>query len=367
MVTAMRCFRSSWPLRNRHPGFPVHPLLPGLPSGARHNAGFRETGQRFNRGAGSGIEGMSPQLTNGYRERAHVLDSIRMSLAQMTSTNRHEGNIGTLREFVSVADAEGCDLVALPEAAGMMNRQHAEALQLTSSEEDDPFICASRDLATRFGIWIHVGSTPIQVEGKLLNHSVLIDDSGAIRARYDKIHLFDFFLNGRASLESKRYDPGAEAVVVDTPWGPWGLSICYDIRFPKLYRDYANCGAKVIFVPSAFTVPTGKAHWEPLLRARAIENGCWIVASAQVGRHDDGRTTHGHSLVVSPWGEVVADLEDDAPCQRTLDLDLTLVESARQQIPSLQHDRPYRVVHVQDNGTASSVAIGVAEQSRRNR
>lgn len=293
-----------------------------------------------------------------------MLDSIRMSLVQMTSTNRHEGNVGSLREIVSVADAEGCDLVALPEAAGMMNRQYAEALKLTSSEEDDPFICASRELATRFGIWIHVGSTPIQVEGKLLNHSALIDDSGAIRARYDKIHLFDIFLNGRASLESKRYDPGAEAVVVDTPWGPWGLSICYDLRFPNLYRDYANCGARVIFVPSAFTVPTGRAHWEPLLRARAIENGCWIVASAQVGKHDDGRTTHGHSLVVNPWGEVVADLGKDPPCQRTLDLDLSLVESLRQQIPSLQHDRPYRIVHVKDDGTTLSGAVGAPDQNR---
>ena len=289
-----------------------------------------------------------------------------MSLVQMTSTNRHKGNIGTLRDVVSVADSEDCDLVALPEAAGMMNRHHAEALQLTASEEEDPFICTARELAARFGIWIHVGSTPIQVEGKLLNHSVLIDDSGAICARYDKIHLFDIFLNGRASLESRRYVPGADAVVVETPWGPWGLSICYDIRFPKLYRDYANCGARVIFVPSAFTVPTGRAHWEPLLRARAIENGCWIVAAAQVGSHDDGRTTHGHSIVVNPWGEVAADLGNDAPCQRTLDLDLSLVESTRRQIPSLQHDRPYRMVQVKDDATTRPGAMGAPAQDRSN-
>ena len=273
-----------------------------------------------------------------------MLASIRIHLVQMTSTNRHEGNINSVGEQTSIASAEGCDLIALPEAAGMMNRHKDEALKLTTTEKDDPFICACRELAARFGIWIHVGSTPIQAGGKLLNHSVLIDSSGAIRARYDKIHLFDMFLDGRAFLESKRYDPGSEAIVVDTPWGPWGLTICYDIRFPGLYRDYASCGARIMFVPSAFTVTTGKLHWRPLLRARAIENGSWIVAAAQVGKHDDGRITHGHSLIVSPWGKVVADLGDAGSRFEIVDLDLSLVESSRQQLPSLQHDRPYRLV-----------------------
>ncbi len=262
----------------------------------------------------------------------------------MTSTNRHEGNVEEVERQAAIAASEGCDLLALPEAAGMMNRKMEDALQHTTSEKNDPFIGACREYASRHGIWIHVGSTPIQKSGTLLNHSVLLDGSGAVCARYDKIHLFDVFLKDRASRESDRYAPGAEAVVVNTPWGPWGLSICYDIRFPHLYRDYAKNGARMIFVPSAFTVPTGKAHWEPLLRARAIENGCWIVAAAQTGKHDDGRVTYGHSLVVDPWGKVVSDLGEAGPQCDIVDIDLSLVETLRRQIPSLQHDRPYNLV-----------------------
>ena len=271
-------------------------------------------------------------------------DSLRISIVQMTSTNRHDGNIEEVGKQAAFAASEGCELLALPEAAGMMNRYGDDALLQTTVEKNDPFIGACREYAARFGIWIHVGSTPIQENGILFNHSVLLDDSGAIRARYDKIHLFDIFLKGRASRESERYAPGTEAVVVDTPWGPWGMSICYDVRFPHLYRDYAKSGARVMFVPSAFTVPTGKAHWEPLLRARAIENVCWIVAAAQAGRHDDGRVTYGHSLVVSPWGDVVADLGDSAPKCKVVEIDLSLVEILRRQVPSLKHERHYQLV-----------------------
>ena len=276
-----------------------------------------------------------------------MADVFRVSVVQMTSTNRHEANIGAVREQAEIAASEGCDLLALPEAAGMMNRDRKDALSRTTTERDDPFISACRELSSRFGIWIHVGSTPVQENGKLLNHSVLIDRSAAIRARYDKIHLFDIFLEGRpASRESDRYTAGSEATVVDTPWGTWGLSICYDLRFPNLYRDYAKCGASVMFAPSAFTVPTGRAHWKPLIRARAIENGCWFIAAAQVGHHDDGRVTHGHSLVVDPWGEVLADLGDGGTGHAILEIDPALADSARRQIPSLENERPYRLVHL---------------------
>ena len=272
--------------------------------------------------------------------------TLRVLIVQMTSTNSHAGNIETVCRCIEEAADKDCNLVALPEAAGMMNRDQADAMQKTQSEEDDPFIAECRQGAIRHGLWIHVGSTPVQENNKLLNHSVLVDPRGEIRARYDKIHLFDIFLEGRpAARESDRYTAGRQATVVDTPWGTWGLSICYDLRFPHLYRDFAKCGATVMFAPSAFTVPTGRAHWETLIRSRAIENGCWFIAAAQVGHHDDGRTTYGHSLVVDPWGVVVADLGGDAPGNTVVDIDPRRAEATRRQIPSLTHDRPYKLVH----------------------
>ena len=278
-----------------------------------------------------------------------MASEFRLLIAQMTSTNRHEGNIDAVCSLVRTAADSGCDLVALPEAAGMMNRDRDDAIKRTTSEEADPFIAECRRLCIEHDVWIHVGSTPIQEEGKLLNHCVLLDFAGAVRARYDKIHLFDIFLEGRpAARESDRYTPGSVGTVVDTPFGTWGLSICYDLRFPHLYRDYANCGCTVMFAPSAFTVPTGSAHWEPLLRARAIENGCWFVAAAQAGKHDDGRETYGHSLVVDPWGQVAIDLGGDGPAHAIVGIDPARSVAARRQIPSLEHDRHYRLEHLRE-------------------
>ncbi|MEM9812209.1 MAG: carbon-nitrogen hydrolase family protein [Pseudomonadota bacterium] len=269
--------------------------------------------------------------------------TLRLTMMQMTSTNRHQGNIDAVRAAAETAE---CDLLALPEAAGMMNRDREDARTQITDEAADPFIAACREIAAARGIWIHIGSTPVKGPGeRYLNHTVLIDPVGAVVARYDKIHLFDVFLEGRgATGESKRYAPGEEAVLVDTPWGPWGLGICYDLRFPQLYRDYAKAGATLLFAPSAFTVPTGRAHWEVLLRARAIENGAFMIAPAQVGRHDDGRETWGHSMIVSPWGEILADLGPEATGTVTVELDLAEVERARSQIPNLRNERPYRMV-----------------------
>ena len=279
--------------------------------------------------------------------RNDMAGEFRLLIAQMTSTNRHEGNIDAVRSLVRIAADSDCELVALPEAAGMMNRDRDDAINRTTAEEADPFIAECRRLCIEHDVWIHVGSTPVQEGGKLRNHCVLLDTAGAVRARYDKIHLFDIFLDGRpAARESDRYTPGSVGTVVDTPFGTWGLSICYDLRFPHLYRDYAKCGCTVMFAPSAFTVPTGSAHWEPLLRARAIENGCWFVAAAQVGSHDDGRVTYGHSLVVDPWGQVAADLGGDGPAHAVVHIDPARSVAARRQIPSLEHDRPYRLEHL---------------------
>lgn len=273
--------------------------------------------------------------------------TLRLCMAQMTSTNRHAGNIAFMENAVRHASAKGCDLLALPEASGLLNKDRDDARSQITEEADDPFIDACKRLAAEHGIWIQTGSTPVASgDGRFLNHANLIDDSGASVAQYDKIHLFDVFLEGRPPTgESNRYAPGAEAVVVDTPWGPWGLTICYDLRFPHIYRDYAKLGTTVMFIPSAFTIPTGDAHWEVLLRARAIENGAFVIAAAQVGNHDDGRKTWGHSLVVDPWGKVIVDMGGSEPGLCIVDLDLDQVRRTRDQIPSLRNERAYTLKH----------------------
>ncbi|MCY3879485.1 MAG: carbon-nitrogen hydrolase family protein [Rhodobacteraceae bacterium] len=270
------------------------------------------------------------------------LDQLRVGLAQLTSSDRYSDNITCLERSAAAAESTGCDLLALPEVAGIMPAQKFDLSEITDG--DDPFVNAARECATRRGIWIHIGSTLVRSGDRLRNHSLLIDRNGRIHARYDKLHLFDVHLEGgKPFRESDRYQPGSEAVAVHTPWGLCGMSICYDLRFPQLYRDYGQIGARVIFVPSAFTVPTGNAHWQPLLQTRAIENGCWIVAAAQVGIHPAGRRTYGHSMIVSPWGRVVVDLGGDGTGFAATTLDLGLVQSARRQLASLSHDRDYRM------------------------
>jgi predicted amidohydrolase len=264
-------------------------------------------------------------------------------MAQMTSARTHAANIAFVSKSAEIAKSQGCEFLALPEVAGLLNSDVEELRCHVTPPASDPYVLACCDLAARYGLWIHNGSTPVAgVDGRLLNHSSLINSEGQIVASYSKIHLFDVFLNGqKASAESERYAPGKQAVLADTPWGQIGMSICYDLRFPHLYRDYARAGAGIMFVPSAFTVPTGQAHWEVLLRARAIENSAFVIAPAQVGQHDDGRSTYGHSMVVGPWGSVLADMGTEPPGLRMLALDLTEIDSARQQIPSLVNERPY--------------------------
>lgn len=269
--------------------------------------------------------------------------SLEICVAQMNSTNAHAGNIETARGMIAAAAAHGADLVCLPEAANMMQRDREKAARIIRPERDDPFLDACRDLAHAHGLWIHTGSLALREDGaeRFTNRSFVIDPTGDIRARYDKIHLFDVDLpDGIRRRESERYAPGRQAVLVDTPWGPWGLSICYDIRFPALYRDYAKAGATILFAPSAFALVTGEGHWETLLRARAIENGCFMVAAAQAGDHDDGRQTWGHSMIVDPWGRVIADAGRQ-PGLTFATLDLASVERTRGMIPSLANERAY--------------------------
>ena len=262
--------------------------------------------------------------------------TLRVALAQMCSADTHQANIATVTELAAEAASGGAQLLALPEVAGLMNRNPETSRQQVVTADADPFIAACRDLAAKHGLWVHTGSTPVLgPDGRYLNHATLIDATGGIVAEYDKIHLFDVALEGQAPIgESKRFAPGMKAVLAQTPWGPFGLSICYDLRFPYLYRAYAQAGAVLMFIPSAFTVPTGQAHWEVLLRARAIETGAFVLAAAQAGHHADGRQTYGHALAVGPWGEVLADLGDAAPAIQLIDLDLGAVARARAQIPA---------------------------------
>ncbi|MEP3276080.1 MAG: carbon-nitrogen hydrolase family protein [Stappiaceae bacterium] len=283
---------------------------------------------------------------------------LRISLAQMCSTNAHAGNVDEVRSLAARAAAESCDILCLPEAAGLMNRDVTSARAIIVDEREDPFVSNCQEMAARHGIWIHSGSTPVRTStDRPANRTHLIDDTGTIVARYDKVHLFDVYLpDGVQRLESNRYTPGESAVVADTPWGPFGLSICYDLRFPHFYRDYAKAGARILFAPSAFTRMTGQAHWELLLRARAVENGAFVIAAAQTGTHDDGRQTYGHSMVVHPWGNVLLDLGEPV-VSGILDLDLAEVETTRQQIPSLMNERTYRSKRVPSK---SDLAQGVA-------
>jgi len=274
-------------------------------------------------------------------------ETLRLCMAQMTSSNRYAPNIAFAEDAAAHAAREGCDLLAMPEVAGLMTLTPNDPEAPIGAADDNPFIAACKALAKEHGLWIHAGSTPVtgrhaQTAGRFYNHADLIDPNGQVVATYNKIHLFDIQLDGKPPTgESERYAPGDKATLVETPWGAWGLSICYDLRFPHLYRHYAQAGAGVLFVPSAFTVPTGRAHWEVLLRARAIENGAFVIAPAQVGTHADGRKTYGHAMVVDPWGEVICDMGGEAPGLAVVELDLSKIAKTRRQIPALTHDRSY--------------------------
>jgi deaminated glutathione amidase len=278
--------------------------------------------------------------------------SLRVALAQMCSADTHAANIVTVAALAAQAAGEGAEMLALPEVAGLMNRNPETSRRQVVAVGDDPFIGACREIAARHGLWVHTGSTPVLgPDGRFLNHSTLIDAKGGIVAEYDKIHLFDVTLEGQAPIgESKRFAPGTQAVIAKTPWGPMGLSICYDLRFAYLYRAYAQAGAVVMFIPSAFTVPTGQAHWEVLLRARAIETGAFVLAAAQAGHHADGRQTYGHALAVDPWGGVLADLGEEAPALRVVTLDLGAVGRARAQVPAWGIAPPDRIDPVRMGG-----------------
>jgi len=266
----------------------------------------------------------------------------RVALFQSTTGIDPAASAQALGKAVSDAAAGGAEMLFTPEMSGLLDRDSARAAGNLRSEDEDSVLAACRDAAHRHGIWLHIGSLAVlSDDGKVANRGFVIDAAGNVRARYDKIHLFDVDLpTGESWRESNTYSPGKSAVLVNgTPVGKLGLTICYDLRFPGLFARLAEAGADLISVPAAFTVPTGKAHWHVLLRARAIEAGLFVVAAAQVGRHEDGRETFGHSLVIDPWGDVPLDMGEDQGVAFA-EIDLKRIAEVRARIPALSHRRP---------------------------
>ncbi|MAU53419.1 MAG: amidohydrolase [Roseovarius sp.] len=273
---------------------------------------------------------------------------MRAALLQLTSSDDPAENLATMRALMAEARADGAEIILTPEVCNCVSASRRHQNAVLSPEESDPVLAGLRDEAARLGTWLLIGSLALRTEdrdGRFANRSFLIDAAGDIRARYDKIHMFDVDVSPEETYrESDGFRPGAHAVLAETPWGKLGLTICYDIRFPHLYRRLAQAGADILTVPAAFSHVTGAAHWESLLRARAIETGCFVLAPAQTGTHrastGKARRTHGHSLAVAPWGEVLAD-GGTAPGIVMVDLDLSEVAQARNRVPSLRHDREF--------------------------
>ena len=266
---------------------------------------------------------------------------------QTSSARDVAPNIEAASRLVRAARGAGADLILLPEIVNMLEPRKHLAREKARPQDEDPALAAFRALAADTGAWLLIGSLVIKLNDEMLaNRSFLVAPDGAIVAHYDKIHMFDVEVDdGQTYRESAAYQPGARAVVAATPWGRLGMTVCYDVRFPYLYRSLAQAGADLISVPAAFTRVTGQAHWHALLRARAIENGCFVLAPAQCGEHAEKRRTYGHSLIIDPWGEVLADGGDDVGFV-VADIDLSKVAQARRSIPSLTHDRSIEEMEV---------------------
>ena len=266
----------------------------------------------------------------------------RVALFQANTGIEPAVNAGALTDAIERAAAGGAEMLFTPEMSGLLDRDAARAAKALRPQDEDRVLAEARESAARHRIWLHIGSLAVLVDdGKVANRAFVIDREGEVRATYDKLHLFDVDLpTGESWRESNVYSAGTGVVLVNgTPVGKLGLTICYDLRFPGLFARLAEGDADLIAVPAAFTVPTGKAHWHVLLRARAIEAGLFVIAAAQVGHHEDGRNTFGHSLVVDPWGEVLLDMGEQ-PGVGFADIDLKRISDVRSRIPALTHRRP---------------------------
>ncbi len=273
------------------------------------------------------------------------MSQIRVACVQMRSGTDVAENIASASALIRQAAGQGVQFIATPEMTTLLDRKPGAAWEKSTTEEADPGLAAFRKLAGELGVTVLIGSIAIRAgEGKCANRSFLIAPDGNVLARYDKIHMFDVQLNaGNIYRESDSFIAGDAAVVAHAPVGELGMTVCYDVRFPELYRQLAIAGARIIAVPAAFTRITGEAHWHILLRSRAIETGCFVIAPAQGGKHQDGRETFGHSLIIDPWGRILAEGGTD-PGIFMATLDLGQVDEARAKIPSLAHVRPFRPV-----------------------
>ena len=273
---------------------------------------------------------------------------MKAALLQLTSSDDPVANLQTTRNMVAQAAGAGAGLILTPEVTNCVSLDRRHQQRVLQREADDITLLGLSEAASKFGVWISIGSLALLTEdpdGRFANRSFLIAPNGEVVARYDKIHMFDVNVTEAETFrESEGFRPGKEAVLAETEIGNIGLTICYDLRFPHLHRTLARHGAQILLVPAAFSPVTGRAHWEPLLRARAIETGCYVLASAQTGTHSAqsgaSRSTHGHSLAVSPWGEVLADAGEETGVT-LVDLDLSEVAKARKRIPALSHDRDF--------------------------
>jgi len=280
--------------------------------------------------------------------------NFNVACVQLCTGRDVAANVATASDLIREAAGQGADFIITPEQTTLMELKSKDLFAKALPQDEDVSIQAFRALAQELERWLLIGSLAIRLSAdKVANRSFLIAPDGSLQATYDKIHMFDVDLpNGESYRESKNYKPGAEAVTADIPWGRLGLSVCYDLRFPNLYRSLAQAGADFLAVPSAFTETTGKAHWHVLLRARAIENGCYVFAPAQGGIHENGRATYGHSLIVSPWGEVLAEAGTE-PGFIMAEVDRAQVAAARARVPSLQHDRTFSMASSVDEVRAS--------------
>ena len=273
---------------------------------------------------------------------------MKVGLVQLCSGDDPVANLAATRDLIAQAAAQGAEFVLTPEVTNCVSQDRAHQRDVLQHEEDDITLAGLRATARDLGIWLSIGSLALKTDGddgRFANRSFLIDPTGAIMARYDKIHMFDVDVSATETFrESVGFRPGDRAVLAQTPFAQIGLTICYDIRFAYLHRALAQAGADILLVPAAFSPVTGAAHWEPLLRARAIETGCFVLAAAQTGshpiRHGKPRQTHGHSMAISPWGEVLVDMSTKTGTA-IVDLDLTKVAQSRQRIPALTHDCPF--------------------------
>ncbi len=272
-----------------------------------------------------------------------MTDPFRLACVQLNASSDPDETVAAASDLIGAAVERGARFVSLPECAAMIEPDRVALDRKVTTVADTAALKAYAGIAAERSVWLHVGSLAVRAEdGRIANRTFLIDPAGRTVATYDKIHMFDVDLDGGETYrESETYRPGDAAAVADLPWGRLGLTICYDVRFPALYAHLAEAGADFIGVPSAFTRTTGRAHWHVLLRARAIETGCWVFAAAQCGDHAAGRQTYGHSLIVDPWGAVVAEAGDE-PGVILADIDPAKVAEARRSVPSLANARAFR-------------------------